>query len=326
MTAYQTQTSKLLNAFRTLVPHLKRQEISLLQDLKNRPATHFKNVAGSSAVNFGIGNTFFAAFIGNIAGIDIGPLGAAGIQLAVTSATAMRQVASTYNGESHAAPFRIQAAANFATALMFAANAISDGLQGKWAETSMMVLPVATFISWGAGHWSIAEYLDRLEYLKSQNIPEEKDPLVQKLEKRFLTLYGTADIVAPWKNMPVDEVAKTLADLVMKPSQLTGLQWGSIISIPFFIGGLVKTFSKGAIGKLVDTIENKVFKSSPNPNHYYACGYGIGSAFAAASGLWLFAGAQASWANAYRIIGANKAAKNESADEYISTRLECKRI
>jgi hypothetical protein len=327
------QLSVLIRDFKALVPQLAEQNTSIWRDLRNRPGVHFNNVAGSPAVNFGLGNTLYAGFIGSIAGMDIGPTGAASIQMAITLATAVRQVVATYNGDSLAAPFRIQAAANSATALLFFTNAATDAVQGQWHSAAMMVLPVATFASWSAGHWQIANFLDRLAELQLRSASDEEianDPLVRKFEKRFLALYGTADIVAPWKNMRIDEVADTLARLASEPMNLTKAQLGSAISLPFFIGGLTKTFAKNSIGSGMEKIEGISLKAIPeavqkalgmekglNPNHYYMGGYGAGAAFALASGQYIFAAGQAFWSKAYGHIASGRATKPISADEYI---------
>ena len=285
------------------LPEEQLKKVSLAKDFASRPLRYLKDMARCPAVLFSAGNVVYAVFLGAVADVEVGAAGAFVIQGSVAAFTASRQIHATYKGKDFGAPFRFQAYANWATAAIL----VTSGAAAGPKKLSMTVLPACTLALWGKAHWDVANYLDRLLRLQKEGkTPDEinADPRLRKFEKLYMAEYGVADIMAPFKNKPIDQIADTLATLVTTPAFLTAGQAASLIPLPFFLAGLSKTF----------------FKKTPivkNPNNANSAGYAAGALVAAVGGDPLFAGAQALWAAAYRSLATSeKREKPISADDY----------
>jgi len=310
----------VVEGLRGLVPQLEKQATTLHADIGGRPERYVGDILRSGAVRFAAGNATFAAFLGQVAGLDVGPGGAVAIQTAVAVHTAVLQVASTYNGSSPAATYRMQATANFLTASLLAGNAAKDIASGDPHSASMMALPIATFSAWGKGHWDLANFLDRLTELKAQDKPADEikkdldnDPLLKKFERKYIRAYGAADLVAPWKSMPIQEVANTFGTLFTNPTFLAHAQVSSLVTMPFFLAGV----SKDRLAEKLPCLKKLRGFNNTKPEALYAGGYSAGAILSLLHGDYLFSGTQALWALGYdSIANKDKAPDPISADDY----------
>lgn len=332
-----SKIQSITDELRNLIPRLIEQETSVWKDLRNRPGQHFKYAVGSPAVNYSLGNIFYTGSIGYIAGIEVGTTGAIATQSAITLSMVARQMVSTYNGDSLSAPFRIQGAANLTTAGLYAAQAVANGLNGQVDEIPVLLLPAAMFASWGAAHFNIANYLDRLASLQADGKNDDeiaKDPTIKRFRQRFQIVGGTGNVLSAWKATPIDEMAKTLAQAASDPVALTRSQLGSVLSLPLFITGLAKGVMGDSQGRWITHVEESAKAILPDrvkkwlgmntssepdgfdPYHYHAGGYTVNAIFSAAAGQPSFAAAYALWTRAALKIASGREQIPLSADEH----------
>jgi hypothetical protein len=282
------------------------QQVSFILDFRSRLPRYIQDLTRCPAANFSIGNVFYGAFLGVVAGVHIGGYAACAIQSGITLITLSLQTRATYRGESFSLPSKFQAYANWATALVLIISTCVSMVDNDWAKAVMTILPICTYSLWGMGHWEISKGQKRKLALENANTRAEDittDFFILKYDRLYQIAGGTADILAPFKNQPIDEIARTLGLVIMNPHLLLGPQGLSLAPIPIFIVGLSKA----------------LFKKIPfiNPSKAYEAGFGVAAILALVHGDFLFAGAQAMWSLGYHNIAAlGKRAKPMSADAY----------
>ena len=247
------------------------------------------------ALGFAIGNMIYGAFLGSVAGFEVGPVAACAIQGTVAGYTALRQINATRRGQDFAAPFRIQAYANFLTV----AGLLYTGLTNP-AALNMVILPIITFSLWGKGHWDVANSLNK-------NVD---DPAARKLQRRYLIEYGVAETIAPLKQMQADRVVGTFGALFTNPGALTQVQIFSLLPLPIFIGGLCQAVRNKSPNPVARRAHQSIL-----PNNLYAAAYATGAVLTVSSGNFLFAAAQACWAFGYhRLSGGGNQPPTDQVD------------
>ena len=272
---------------------------------KQATRSYAQDLIHCPALAFAIGNIVYGAFLGSVAGFEVGALAACTIQTAIAGYTAARQINATYHGSDFAAPFRSQAYANWLTV----AGLLYTGVTHPVA-LNMVILPMATFSLWGKGHWDVANAMDREALLQNSGAAAAaivSDPVRQKSQRRYLMQYGIAETLAPLKQMPADQVVQTFETLMKNPALLSWGQVFSLLPLPLFILGLYgavrhRSFEAPPQSNPMARLAHRLVR----PNNLYAAGYAVGAVLSAVSGNFLFAGAQAFWSFGYNRLSVAK--------------------